>query len=377
MANSKNKTPAPERLTERDLTVRPPLELEWLGSEVELRRGKKADARIRLTRRGESQTFLVEYKKLWTGAALKRAIEQARALVEYSPDDLPMVVLPYLSREMLETLLREGVSGLDLVGNGYVDTPNWGMWLEGQANTFKNTQVIKSPYQGKSALVARTLLSMPVLPNAEALRAEIEKRGGKVSQPVVSRALKAFRDDLIVGKQGEYDIVLLQPDKLLDRLAEQWKGIVERWNSSGNTVLWRGRVEGEGQDILRHLTQQARASGERLVVSGVSASFKYASVASSEAVSLYADQPEQLLKGLSAEPTRRFPNLYFMRPPDEAVFFDSHLVEGALWPSLVQRYLELTVGDARLQGSAAVIRQEIVQLLQDVTKVYLSLPETA
>lgn len=377
MTNSKNKTPAPERLTERDLTVRPPLELEWLGSEVELRRGKKADARIRLTRRGESQTFLVEYKKLWTGAALKRAIEQARALVEYSPDDLPMVVLPYLSREMLETLLREGVSGLDLVGNGYVDTPNWGMWLEGQANTFKNTQVIKSPYQGKSALVARTLLSMPILPNAEALRAEIEKRGGSVSQPVVSRALKAFRDDLIVGKQGEFDIVLLQPEKLLDRLAEQWKVTVERWQKSGQTVLWRGQVQGDRNEYLQEIFRNARETKATIMFTGLDAVVMEMNIATEPTRYIYASRTEKLLENLEAQQTRRFPNLEILTPPDEAVFFDSRWLTGLRWPSQLQSYLELITDDVRLQQGAEELRKVILELVADQKSALLKPKDAA
>lgn len=363
----KNKSLPPERLTEQDLSVKPPLALEWLGSEVKLKHGKRGDARIRLTRRGEGQTFLVEYKKLWTGASLKGAIEQIKMLVKHSPDDLPMVVLPYLSREMMETLMNEGVSGLDLVGNGYVDTPNWGMWLEGQPNTFKNTQVVKSPYQGKSALVARTLLACPVLPNAEALRAEIQRRGGAVSQPVVSRALKAFRDDLIVGSRGRYGLVLLQPEKLLDRLAEQWKRTVERWQAQGHTRLWAGRVEGEPTEFLPQLFRTPRLKGHEAVMTGLTSAFRHTHLTLEPVQYVYSNAVAGLLRDMQATETRRFPNLELRFPPDDAVFFDAVTDEqGIRWASVIQTYLETATGDSRMQETAADLRQALLEDLNEL-----------
>lgn len=372
MASFKNKTLPPERLTEQDLQVRPPLELEWLGSEIPLGEKKYADARIRLTRRGESQTFLVKYKKNWTSAAVHGAIAQARTLAQYSPDDLPLVVVPYLNPEMLNLLMREQVSGLDLLGNGYVDTPKWGMWLEGQPNTFKNTQVIKSPYQGKSGLVARTLLSCPVLPNAEALRAEIEKRGGKVSQPVVSRALKAFRDDLVVGSQGDYGIVLLQPEKMLDRLVEQWKVTVEQWKKSGQTVLWRGRVDGERNAYLGHIFRQAKETGQMVMVTGLDACLLETHVASEPVRYLFAHRVDGLLEGIDAQESKRFPTLEVIRPPDEAVFFDSRVLAGIRWPAQLQSYLELTTEGARFQEGAEEMRKAIVEIVEQAKTDQLS-----
>lgn len=363
----------PEHLALLDLRVKRPLELEWLGSEPKLAGGRRADARIRLTHRGESKTFIVEYKKLWTGAALQSAIQQVREYAELSPGDLPLVVVPYLSEEHLETLLAARVSGLDLLGNGVIDADKWLLVFSGKPNKFKNTQAVKSPYQGKSALVARTLLSCPVLPNAEALRAEVEQRGGKVSQPVVSRALKAFRDDLVVGIQAGQGIVLLQPEKLLDRLTQQWKLQVERWKASGQTVLWSGQVAGSPEEFLPKIFANAHENAQPAVLTGLKSSVQLTHLTSESTQYLYSERVGSLLRGLNAKETRRFTNFEVWLPPDQAVFFDPVVTDdGWRWGSVLQTYLELVTGDVRLQQSAEELRDALLNVAEEKKNSLLS-----
>lgn len=360
MAISSNTIP-PEELMGSNLQLKSPLELVWLDAEVELGQGRRADARIQLNHRGESKTFIVEYKKFWTAAALKTAMDQVKQYAELSPGDLPMVVVPYLSDDALHLLAEAGVSGLDLVGNGLIEAEGWFILLRGAPNQFRNTQIIKSPYQGKAALVARTLLACPVLPNAESLRTEIRRRGGEVSQPVVSRALKAFREDLIIGSQDRMGLVLLQPEKLLDRLAEQWMGIVERWRKAGNTVLWTGRVTGTPMESLPIIFKQPRIRQHQLVMTGLTSSIQHTHLTLETTQYLYTNAIGTLFDGVQVTETRRFPNLELLFPPDDAVFFDAVTdAAGVRWASALQTYLELVVGDARLQQSAGELRAALL-----------------
>lgn len=360
MTASKNKSQPPLQLSAADLRLRPPLELEWLG--VQAAPGPVvADARILLTWPGrrESKTFVAAYRPRWTAAALQSATVQARKVAQESPGDLPLVVLPYLSSEMLDTLAQEGVSGLDLVGNACVCVGDWLLLLDGRPNRFKNPQVVKSPYQGKSALVAHTLLSCSVLPTAEALRAEVAQRGGEVSQPVVSRALKALRDELIVGEQDQFGVVLLQPEKLLDRLQAQWRATTERWQKERKSVLWRGRITGDASQARRELFRSAREQGIRVVRRDAGPDAQVP-VAGSGAVSLYAERLGDLLGAVGAEETARFPNLEILLPPDDVVFFDAAESKDERFLSPAQLYLELAVGDARAAQAAGALREEIL-----------------
>ena len=109
------------------------------------------------------------------------AAQQARRLSR-PPLRWPMVFCPYLSEERLEELEREGVSGLDLCGNGVVVVP--GEWLvrrTGKPNLYPQSFSIKNVFRGTSSLVARVFLRRPIYGMVGEIREEIRKRGGGVT----------------------------------------------------------------------------------------------------------------------------------------------------------------------------------------------------
>src|SRR4029078_6306480 len=124
-----------------------------------------------------------------------------------------MVILPYLSDDRLRELDAARVSGLDLCGNGVIIIPkDLLVYRTGAPNRFTTSAPIKNIYRGTSSLVARTFLLRPQYPSLSELQAEIERRGGRVSLPTVSKVVSGLEDDLIVGR-NDSALRLLQPDK--------------------------------------------------------------------------------------------------------------------------------------------------------------------
>ena len=379
MAENKNNRPPPS-LTSEELRggLTSFLTLDWLEIEPKLAEGKRPDARIQLTHRQHSKRFLVEYKTAWTAASLASAIQQAKRYSKLSPGDFPLVVVPYLSEDAVDTLLESDVSGLDLCGNGALMADDWLLLFSGKPNRFKNPQLTKSPYREKSSLVARTLLSCPVAPTAELLRNEIKRRGGDISQPVVSRALKAFRDDLIVGSRADYNVVLLQPEKLLDRLLEQWKVTKERWQKSGQNIVWTGRADDDIPKALSAVFANAQRSKQPTVMAGLSSSGRYTNLTTEPIQYIYSKNLNTLLEGVDAQTTRRFPNIEIQYPPDETVFFDPITDEaGVKWASRLQTYLELAAGDVRLQQAARAFRTALLNEVAEKKDALLASQEQA
>lgn len=62
----------------------------------------------------------------------------------------------------------------------------------------------------------------PVYTSVQQIVEEIETRGGFVTQPTVSKALKQLEEDVIIWRDKN-EIKLVQPDKLLDRLVANYK----------------------------------------------------------------------------------------------------------------------------------------------------------
>jgi hypothetical protein len=135
----------------------------------------------------------------------------------------PLVVVPYLSDESLALLQDERVSGLDLSGNGIIEVPGrWRFLQRGYPNRYPRKHRSREPYRGKSALVGRALLARPRYEAVGEVHKEIERRGGTLSLSQVSKVLSALEDDLVIRKTSG-EIRLLQPAKLLDALAEDYR----------------------------------------------------------------------------------------------------------------------------------------------------------
>ena len=134
-----------------------------------------------------------------------------------------MIQVPYLSTERLEELEREGVSGVDLCGNGVLIVPGR-LYVKstGAPNRYCDSRPLSNPYRGRSAMVARMLLQQPKWESLSDLARGLEAAGASLSLPQVSKAVQALAEDLMVSKNGGV-IALADPLRLLDKLASQWR----------------------------------------------------------------------------------------------------------------------------------------------------------
>jgi hypothetical protein len=160
--------------------------------------------------------------------------------------------------------------------------------------------------------------------------------------------------DVVVGAKGSYKVFLLQPERLLDRLAESWK-------RNTSKLLCKGRVN-QPKDVLTALFVNAKEHGLEVALTGVSSASRYASNLSGQGVvQVYSEQVEPLLRGFELRPNDPFPNLELCSPPDPSVFFDLQTdAKGIRWASEVQTYLELASGDTRQKEGAAKLREQIL-----------------
>ncbi len=373
----------PERLTQADLPLVPlvtiELDRDLIGSKRDWQIMHKLNVRSRVNGFDTSVvTFAAVYKTNWTAQSFEAAIKQLDSAA-FSAPVFPLVLLPYLDEAKLEVLAARQISGLDLCGNALLIVP--GKLLvqrSGQPNRFKIERGLKSPNMGKASLVGRTLLVRPQFDTANNLLEFIRVQGGDLSQALVSRTLKALAEDLVVSNDKGRGIEVLQPEKLLDRLVEGWQASAGGIARREQRLLWRGRVplpDMEGSDyVLRSiLNVQASQQRQRLVMTGLSSASTWTNLSSGDLHAVYVDAVGDLLVGLNAEETRRFPNLELWRPPDEAVYFSArHDADGGRWASQVQTYLEMATEDARTQAAAVALRASILGQLRSWGEAGLS-----
>ena len=321
-----------------------------------------------LSRRCKTYRFAVEYKRLWTPQAFLGAVQKAQLVPppqlsgRGQRDLLPLVVLPYLSEDQLRELVERAVSGLDLCGNGVLTVPQDGLLLfrTGRPNRFRTSAPLKNVYRGASALVARTLLLRADYPSVDALWQETRTRGAAVSLATVSKVLKVLEEDLIVSRKNR-TLRLLQPEKLLDKLRENYAlpRVV------GN---WRGKVSLDLETLKAALVRNAANAGAALAATGVGSVVRYAVMATEDTLAVYTDTAaSRLLGDLPVAPAgNRFPNLEIRETQDRTVYFDAQPdLAGYPWASPLQTYLEMAQGEERLYQSAEQVRERILADLKE------------
>lgn len=340
----------------------PPLSFRYLEDRPEVG-NLRFDALIEASWGNSIVKFAVECKSLSTPKAFQNGINLLKTS-SFPKDYRPLLFLPFLSDRQLQELEREEIGGIDLCGNGVVVVPGtFAVFRSGEKNRFPSSAPIKNIYRMKSSMVGRAFLIRSAYETVQEIFVEINRRNmfmrrwdtKPMSFSTVSKSLKTLEEDLIVERNKI--IRLLQPDKLLEKLSENYAtpNIRERV---------RLKIPESGSTLLQLVQRQAQALRLPFVATGVSSVMRYAVMQRGDMVSIYCPRVESLLERLSGSRSDRFPNLELLETEDEKVYFDARQEDDFWWASPVQVYLELMAGDKRDQETAGQLKSFILSSLQ-------------
>jgi hypothetical protein len=350
----------------------PPLQVVAVQREASFARRATLDAELTLRWRDRTFCFGVVARRLWTPKAISEAMDEVRRSV-VPTENYPLILVPYLSEEWLLALEAEGISGIDLCGNGVIVVPNELLVLRtGNPNRFRWTGTIKNVYRKNSSIVARTYLLVPQFDSIQVVLEEIGKRGGEITLATVSKACKSLEDDLVIerimersGNEASRErpspfvrrTRLLQPEKLLDLLARNYVPPEVR-----NSVRIKCTLQPE--ELRQRLESSAKENGVKVVLTGASSVEAYAVMAREPMQSFYCTGIEGLIQSLGSDlrATDRFANVTLLETRENFVYFDRR---PGLIASPIQSYLELLAGDKREKETADQLRRVILGPLED------------
>ena len=340
----------------------PPLSIRFLEGQP-----KPLDAYVEASWRKTTARFAIECKSISTPRAFRDGLNLLRSTT-LPKGYRPMLVMPFLSEPQLQELEREGISGIDLCGNGVVVVPGmFAVFRNGANNLFSSSAPIKNIYRKNSSMVGRVFLALPRYGTVQEICSEINRRNLLVkrwdkrpmSLSTVSKSLKALVEDLIVERK---DVIrLVQPDKLLEKLSENYAPpkIKERV---------RLKIPEESGTLWELLQEQSQDLNLPLVATGTSSVTQYAVMQRGDVLSVYCPRLEMLLERLPGSQSDRFPNLELVETEDETVYFDARKEGNSWWASSVQVYLELIAGDKRDRETAEQMKSSILMSFQPVQK---------
>jgi hypothetical protein len=335
----------------------PPLSLTWEGSSP-----KDIDSVVRMAWLKKTFRFAAECKRLSNPKTVVEAAGQARERAKVAKL-LPLVIVSFLDEQALDMLESQAVSGIDLCGNGVVIVPGkWYVRRTGNPNLFRQEGVIKNVYRKSSSVVARLFLARPEFSSVQEALEELVRRGGRVTLPTVSKVCKRLEDDLIIERKraGLTKLRLLQPEKLLDRLAT---------NYSSPSVAKRltGKLCGiELPEFRLRLREWAQETGNQVSQTGTSSVGAYAVMARDDAQEYYCTDVASAVRCLGErfQLTERFATVSLLETRDEEVCFDRR---EDLTASPVQTFLELSSGDKRDQEIADQVRGVVLNRVSLLT----------
>ncbi len=297
---------------------------------------------------GVGQRFVIEYRSPGTPKQVEVAIAQLRRYVGSSSDLRPLVVAPYLKPELLDRLVEEEISAVDLSGNVAITIP--GRWLvirSGAPNRFPSGAPIKNVYRGRSSLVARAMLTLRAAPTVSAVATALRASAG-LTMPTISKVLRALEDDVIIARNGMIQVV--QPDKLLANLLANY-----RPPSARRSV--RGKI-GRDESTMSQLRTNADDTG---VLYAADLPERYTILPSSNPiVRIYTSSIEKLLGGVAIDEQSRFADVELIETDDPAVYFQREEQGRTYCTSRLQVYLELASGGKREQQAARSIETDLL-----------------
>jgi hypothetical protein len=316
-----------------------------------------ADFSVSLAWGIERWEFAAEAKTRSTPRELEDALRRARRWAAESAR-LPMVIVPYLGEKRIERLEEEGISGLDLCGNGLIIVPGRVVLRRtGEQNRYPESRPARFAYRGVTSLVPRVFLRRTEYSTVGQVRDEIEAAGGAVALSTVSKALTKMTDDVIVDR-SEGRIVLVQGDKLLDALLESY--VSPRAERTSHL-----KMQLPLEEFFRRSANDAGPAPKlRTVLSGASAQDRYAGGLRADVPVVYTDDFNELKRriGDAWTPVDRFATLTVVETRDPTPYFDARRTENGAWiASPVQSYLELGSGDKRDAEMAQQIRARILR----------------
>ncbi len=353
-----------EQLRKGEISLSP-LSFRLLLENPDIGKNSRLDALVEASWGKYKAKFAVECKSLATPKSFQDGINRLK-MASLPKDCNPTLFVPFLSETQLRELEKEGISGLDLCGNGVVIAKNsFFVFRSGGKNRFPSSAPIKNIYQRNSSMVGRVFLVRSSYNTVRDVCGEINQRNPLVKQwektpmslSTVSKALKTLEEDLLITRESA--IRLLQPDKLLERLKENYI-------PPSIKAQVRLKVPEEKKTLPELLRKASKDLGLPLTGTGKSSVERYAVMQRGALLSVYCPRLERLVEKVEGSQTDRFPNLELLETEDETVFFDRRDEGDFWWASPAQVYLELMAGDKRDRETAEQVRSYIMNNLGTV-----------
>lgn len=275
-----------------------------------------------------------------------------------------LLIVPFITDSIRTMVEQEKVSCIDLSGNYLIQSTELLAIRLDRKNRFPESAPIKKIFSGNSSQVGRLFLrEQRIFESVGEIFDEINRSTAGLSLSAVSKVLSGMAEEMIIEKSPDR-IVLLQPEKLLDRLREGY-------TPAKTLASLKLKIPGTPDEILKTMARELGKKENIWMLSGESSASYYASTTPPAVFRAYSFQSGSLPQ---YEVTRffsddraelendRFYNVVLEGRTEPFIFFDRQTARNKVcWASRLQTYLELSNLDKREREIAESIREGILK----------------
>lgn len=261
--------------------------------------------------------------------------------------DIPMVVVPYMTRSGRDLCSDHGINWVDLAGNASVRAPGLQIRIDGQPDRYARKGRPPSVFERRSSRLTRLLLQHP---GREWSVRECAKGSG-LNEGHVSRIVARLVEESLLARDGKR-IRVANPRLLLDA----WR---EGADFSKHRIL-RGHVPARsGEELLGLVSRRLVDARLEHAATGLGAAWLYDHFAMFRLATLFLREwpsPAQL-EQLHFREEPKGSNVWLVLPVDDGVFEGARSVEGIPCVHPVQVYVDLKDQPERAAEASEHLKQ--------------------
>jgi len=310
-------------------------------------------AEVRINER--KNYFLVfEVKSAGQPRYTRMAASELRNMICNKEDCYGVFAATFVSEESKQICRENGIGFVDLAGNCLFKFDNVYLKVEGRPNLYPNTRPLKSIFSTKSSRALRVLLCNP---GKEWFVKDLAKEAN-ISLGQASNIKQRLLDFEFIGKVGSgknLKFRLSKPESLLMEWANTYtykRNRIRNFYSLDSVAIL--------EEKLVNYFKETRISYAFTITSGSS---KVAPFLRYTRVFTYAkDNIDGVAKDLSLKEVTSGPNVSFLEPYDEGVFYGLQEIQGVKVVSDIQLYLDLQSYKGREEEAASfLLRQRMAK----------------
>lgn len=307
------------------------------GAPHEICRVRSGGHRFAFDFRTSPRTALVNH---WAATVARRESTE--------PTAIPVLVVPYMGKEVADAARRAGISWVDLSGNAHLHADNLLIHVEGRPNRFKKKGRPSSAFAPKSARVTRILLTDP---NRWWAQADLVRESG-LGRGFVSRIVRRLAAEELAEIRSDGRLRPTRAEALLDA----WRAV---YRFDRHDVRRLHLAARSGVELARVVEDALHPSNPDYAFTGLPAAWSYDPFVLFRLVTVYIRRPSLLetLRSVGAREEESGANLWVVLPNDAGVFHGAGNQNGLRCVSVVQTWLDLQAMPERSAEAAERIRR--------------------